>query len=145
MHIDSPAFEQHAPIPTRYTGDGEDLSPPLKIGGVPDGTKTLVLIVDDPDAPRGHFTHWVVWGIPPQKNSLEEGEKLSHQGVNGFGKVGWGGPSPPPGKAHRYIFTLYALDTALNLPSGSSLSLVEGAMEGHIVAKAQLTGIYQRR
>ncbi len=137
-------FENHAPIPAKYTADGQDVSPKIAIKGVPTEAKSLVLIVDDPDAPRGTFVHWVVWNIPPDTKELPEGFTLPTQGTNGFGVVGWRGPSPPAGKPHRYIFKLYALDIPLNLPKGSRKEQVEASMEGHIIAKAETMGTYQR-
>lgn len=144
MAIQSPAFEHHAPIPREYTGDSTDVSPPLRWSEVPVGTQALALIVDDPDAPSGHFFHWVVWNLPPDKSGTEKGEAPAHQGRNGFGTVGWRGPKPPPGRPHRYFFKLYALDMALQLPEGSTAPQVEAAMEGHILATAELIGTYQR-
>jgi Raf kinase inhibitor-like YbhB/YbcL family protein len=146
MKISSPAFENNSKIPEKYTCDGENINPPLKIEGVPKEAKSLVLIVDDPDAPMGTFLHWLVWNIPPEtnligENSLPEG---AVQGKNDFGKENYGGPCPPFG-THRYFFKLYALDKILDLPAGSSLKEIEKAMEGHILDQAQLIGLYQRR
>lgn len=149
MIIES-VFESQQPIPAKYTCDGENLSPPLKFLGIPTGTKSLVLIVDDPDAPRGTFDHWIVWNISPNLTKIEEGapefKKVSPtpmQGVNGFRKSYYQGPCPPPGKAHHYHFKLYALRSELNLPEGSSKQDVEKAMESFIIEKAELIGTYQ--
>jgi Raf kinase inhibitor-like YbhB/YbcL family protein len=144
MIIESPAFEQHQMIPKKYTCEGEDLSPPLKFIDIPHEALSLVLIMDDPDAPMGTFDHWIAWNIPPKTPDLPEGATLPFEGKNGFGNRGYGGPCPPRGKPHRYFFKLYALNTKLNLPSGSSKSAVESTMKGHILEEASLVGTYQR-
>lgn len=147
MKIASPAFEQQGRIPKKHTGEGENLSPPLEISEIPAGTTALALIVDDPDAPRGTFDHWIAWNIPPQTQRLPEGAAGAiemREGRNGFDKEGYSGPYPPRGPAHRYFFKLYALDTPLSLLSGSGKREVEEAMEGHILATCQLIGTYQR-
>lgn len=144
MHLESPAFELNQMIPKRYTCEGENLSPPLKFGELPNGTKSLVLIVDDPDAPMGTFDHWVAWNIPGNLHELKEGAKLAEEGTNGFGEKGYKGPCPPKGKPHRYFFTLFALDRELDLPLGSSKAAVKNAMKGHILGTAQTIGLYQR-
>lgn len=145
MYLDSPAFEDHQSIPRKYTCDGEDVSPPLTFQELPPGARSLVLIVDDPDAPSGTFDHWIVWNLPPDTATLHEGARVPRQGKNHFGEQRYRGPCPPPGKPHRYFFKLYALDTLINLPAGSSKQSVEEAMEGHILGKAELVGTYQRR
>lgn len=145
MNIETVAFEQGKPIPEKFTCQGEDVSPEFTLRDVPSNSKSLVLIMDDPDAPSGTFDHWIAWNIPPDTKKLKEGVALAEQGKNHFGNLGYGGPCPPPGKPHRYFFKLYALDTLLNLPSGSSKKQVEKAMEGHIIGKAELMGTYQRR
>lgn len=149
MFIES-VFESQQSIPAKYTCDGENVSPPLKFLQIPSEAKTLVLIVDDPDAPRGTFDHWVVWNLPPHLKGLSEGAKElekfsppSQQGVNGFNKFDYQGPCPPVGKPHHYHFKLYALDTQLTLKAGSSKKEVEHAMQGHIIEQAELVGIYQ--
>ncbi len=156
MELTSPAFEDGQTIPTQYTGEGKDLSPALKWEGVPEGTKELALICEDPDAPRETpWVHWVIYSIPkvagglpaavPQKEQLPEG-KL--QGVNSFGdgQLGYGGPMPPEGHGpHRYIFTLYALDSKLDLKAGLSKDELLEAIEGHVLAETSLTGIYERK
>jgi Raf kinase inhibitor-like YbhB/YbcL family protein len=146
MKISSPAFENNSKIPEKYTCDGENINPPLKIEGVPKEAKSLVLSVDDPDAPMGTFLHWLVWNIPPETNFIEENSlpEGAVQGKNDFGKENYGGPCPPFG-THRYFFKLYALDKILNLPTGSNLKEVEKEMEGHILDKAQLIGLYQKK
>jgi hypothetical protein len=146
----SPAFAQGQPIPQRYTCDGEDVSPPLAWEGAPQAA-AFVLIVDDPDAPMGTFTHWVLYNIPGQLTSLPEGlakeGRLSQgmlQGRNDFGRLGYGGPCPPRGPAHRYYFRLYALHAPLDLPPGANKAQVLKAMEGHVLAWAELMGTYGR-
>jgi Raf kinase inhibitor-like YbhB/YbcL family protein len=146
MKITSTAFTFNQEIPEKYTCQGEDLSPPLKFEDIPKGAKSLALIVDDPDAPSGTFDHWIVWNIPPEKNLFEEGiSSLPHQGRNHFGEMNYKGPCPPKGNAHRYFFKLYALDVMLNLPKGVSKQELEEAMEGHLLGKAELIGLYQRK
>ena len=145
MKITSSAFQEGGNIPSKFTCDGSDTSPPLQITGVPSGAKTLVLIADDPDAPGGLFTHWLVWNIPPQTNSIAEGTapKGVH-GTNDFGKSGYKGPCPPPG-THRYSFKIFALDRELDLRSGAKRSQVEVAIKGHVVAQGELVGRYSRK
>jgi Raf kinase inhibitor-like YbhB/YbcL family protein len=144
MQIESPAFELNQTIPRRHTCEGENVSPPLKFTELPSGTKSLVLIVDDPDAPSGTFDHWIAWNIPGNVQELKEGAKVAEEGTNGFGETGYKGPCPPKGKPHRYFFTLYALDSELDLPSGSSKMAVKNAMNGHILGNAHTVGLYQR-
>jgi len=144
MKIESSAFNHNQPIPKKYTCSGANISPPLTFSDIPQGTQTLALIVDDPDAPVGTFDHWIVWNISGDTKELKEDIDLPHQGTNGYREVKYKGPCPPPGKSHRYFFKLYALDAKLNLPDGSSKSQLESAMEGHIVAKAELIGTFQR-
>ena len=143
-------FESHQTIPAKYTCDGENISPPLNFLQVPAGTKSFVLIMDDPDAPHGTFDHWIVWNLPPKLREISEGaEELSkllpppNFGMNGFKKPSYQGPCPPSGKPHHYHFKLYALNVQLLLPDGSSKKDVEGAMKGHILDQAELVGIYQ--
>lgn len=145
MKIESIAFSNGQSIPIQYTCQGADISPPLRISFIPTGAKSLALIVEDPDAPRGTFDHWIGWNLEPRENSLEEGSTLPVEGTNGYGKIGYKGPCPPAGKAHRYFFKLYALDTTLDLPPGASKKELEQAMDGHILQKAELIGTYQRR
>ena len=143
--ISSSAFSEGDEIPRKHTCDGEDLSPPLYWSGSPDGTQSLVLITDDPDAPGGTFVHWVLYNIPPNTTLLAEGVSgVGTQGVNGFGRSGYGGPCPPKGPAHRYFFKLYALDTSLDLQSSAGKAEVEMAMQGHVLAQGQLVGTYKR-
>lgn len=151
IELASPAFQPGAPIPKPYTGDGVDHSPPLRWAMPPSGTKSLALICDDPDAPRGIWVHWVLFNLPAQSRELAEGyptketlESGTKQGKNDFGKVGYGGPAPPKGKPHRYYFKLYALDTTVDLPAGATKAQLEKAMRGHILAEGQLMGTYGR-
>ena len=145
MKITSSAFQDGGNIPSKFTCDGSDTSPPMQITSVPAEAKTLVLIADDPDAPSGLFTHWLVWNIPPQTNSIAEASapKGVH-GTNDFGKSGYGGPCPPPG-THRYSFKAFALDRELALPSGAKRGQVDAAMKGHVIAQGELMGRYARK
>jgi Raf kinase inhibitor-like YbhB/YbcL family protein len=144
MKITSSAFHEGGNIPSKFTCDGSDTSPPLQITGVPSEAKSLVLIADDPDAPSGLFTHWLVWNIPPQTNSIAEGgaPKGVH-GTNDFGKSGYKGPCPPPG-THRYSFKIFALDRELDLRALAKRSQVDAAMKGHVIAQGELVGRYAR-
>lgn len=144
MKISSSAFVHGKPIPSKYTCSGSDVSPPLAISDVPEGTQSLALIMDDPDAPMGTFVHWVAWNIPSNTKELSEGGKVPNQGKNDFKNNRYGGPCPPPGKPHRYFFKLYALDTKISLPEGASKKQLESAIEGHILEKAELVGTFQR-
>lgn len=150
MELTSPAFAPGHAIPPAHTCDGADASPPLAWSGVPEAAKTLALIVDDPDAPRGSWLHWTLWDLPPRPHQLAGGvpphkvlPSLARQGVNDFGNLGWGGPCPPAG-THRYVFRLYALDAPLALAAGASRRELEAAMQGHVLAQAELMGTYHR-
>ena len=147
----SSAFQEGDKIPAKYTCEGQDVSPPLAWSEPPAGTRSLALIVDDPDAPGGVFTHWLLFNIPPDSRELPEAvpaqaelDSGALQGKTDFGRTGYGGPCPPPGRPHRYQFTLYALDQPLDLEGGASKKQLLSAMEGHILAQGQLTGTYQR-
>jgi Raf kinase inhibitor-like YbhB/YbcL family protein len=151
MQIQSTAFGEGDTIPKRHTCDGEDVSPQLSWSGVPDGAKSLVMICDDPDAPIGMWVHWVLFGIAPDTSELAEdvpdGENVlggAVHGRNDFGNLGYGGPCPPPGPAHRYFFKLYAVDIEVVLPAGATKAEVISATEGHILAEGQLMGRYGR-
>jgi Raf kinase inhibitor-like YbhB/YbcL family protein len=151
MEIFTSAFRHGDEIPPKYTCDGEDVSPSLEWAGVPAGARSLALIVDDPDAPRGRFVHWLIWGIAASEKGLTEGAGLAtpntagaRQGRNDFGKLGYGGPCPPGG-THRYQFTLYALDADLDVPAGAGVHEVEKVMAAHVLERAQLMGRYARR
>jgi len=150
----SSAFENNGKIPSRYTCDGSNVSPPLAFSGVPEGTKSLALIMDDPDVPKalrpdGVFVHWVVFNMPPETREIKEGEPAPGiAGVNGAGANAYTGPCPPPQyepSEHRYIFRLYALDTPLALPDGATKGEVLSAMEGHTLGVAELIGRYSRK
>ncbi len=152
MRISSSAFEEGAEIPTRFTCDGEDVSPPLAISGVPENARTLALIVDDPDAPGGTFVHWLLWNLPPGVRELPEdvppddvvtGLGDARHGITDFKRVGYGGPCPPD-RRHTYRFMLYALDTALDLEAGANRKTLDDAMKGHIIAEAILRATYDR-
>lgn len=141
--VKSPAFENNKLIPVKYTCDGADVNPPLAIEDAPEETKTLVLIVDDPDCTTGTFDHWVVWNIPPTTCKIEENTVPGTEGVSTFRKHAYGGPCPPYG-THRYFFKVYALDTQLDLESNSTKRDVEKAMKGHVLAEGELIGLYRR-
>jgi Raf kinase inhibitor-like YbhB/YbcL family protein len=152
MELTSTAFQEGAAIPKVNTGDGKDSSPPLRWSGAPGTTQSSALICEDPDAPRKEpWVHWVLFNLPAATQELPEGTPASatlangaKQGKNDFGKIGYGGPAPPPGKPHRYYFKLYALDTMLDLKEGATKQELERAMKGHILASGQLMGKYGR-
>jgi Raf kinase inhibitor-like YbhB/YbcL family protein len=151
LSLSSTAFEEEDEIPVTYTCDGQDISPPLVWGDPPQITEVFALIVDDPDAPGGVFTHWVLFNLPATFRQLGEGipaqEQLevgTLQGKNDFGSIGYGGPCPPHGRAHRYRFTIYALDQSVDLKPGASKKQLLDAMKGHILAQGQLIGTYRR-
>ncbi len=145
MNLTSPAFEDKGTIPIKYTCDGEDISPPLMISGIPNGTDSLALILDDPDAPMGTWDHWLLWDFDPvdriDANTTPQGAVL---GMNSFKRLSYGGPCPPD-REHRYFFHLYALDMKIQLPEGSSKGALLKAMRGHILAEAELMGRYDRK
>jgi len=143
MRISSPAFEPNTFIPVQFSCQGKGVNPPLIIEGAPGETKSLALIVDDPDAPGGDFVHWVVYNAPVI-NRVEENEVFGKPGINSLGKLGYVGPCPPSG-THRYFFKIYALDTLLNLNAGINKADLESAMAGHILDQAQLVGLYQKQ
>ncbi len=151
LDLQSDAFEHGRPIPVRHTADGSDVSPPLRWRGLPEGTASLALICEDPDAPRGTWVHWVLYDLPPTVASLSEGiaalestpEGATH-GRNDFGRLGYGGPAPPSG-THRYFFRLFALDRRLGLAPGATAQALRRAMDGHILAEAERMGTYSRR
>ncbi len=154
LTLRSSAFDNGQTIPTRHTGDGENLSPPLRWSDVPEQTKELAVIADDPDAPPHTWVHWVIYQIPPTADGLGEGIKPNPrpaspngtaQGVNDFGNIGYGGPMPPRGHGpHHYHFKLYALDRETDLGPGATKKDLLKEIEGHILAKGELVGIYQR-
>lgn len=144
--INSSVFKNNEYLPKRYAGDGDNISPPLKFENVPKGTKSFVLIVDDPDAPMGTFNHWVVFNIPAKTKEFKEGKVPagSIEGSNTAGEAAYHGPYPPPGKPHHYIFKIYALNAVLSLEAGSTKGEVEEAIGGHVLAHCILTGMYKR-
>ena len=151
LQISSTAFSAGETIPKKFTCDGPDVSPQLKWNDPPANTQSFSLIMDDPDAPGGTWVHWVLYDLPANARELPEGvakqEQLpngARQGRNDFGKIGYGGPCPPPGKPHRYFFKLYALDAKLGLKAGATKADVEHAMKGHVLAQAELIGKYGR-
>ena len=150
--IRSAGFADGQPIPEKYTCDGKDVSPSLSWDNAPNGTKSFVLICDDPDAPAGTWVHWVMYDLSAATRELPEAipakeEVLSgaRQGTNDFKRIGYGGPCPPKGNAHRYYFKLYALDSVLNLKPGATKGDVESAMKGHVVGEGKIMGTYKRK
>jgi Raf kinase inhibitor-like YbhB/YbcL family protein len=143
LSIKSPAFEHGKLIPKKYSCDGQDINPPLTIEGIPKEAKTLVLAVDDPDAPSGTFDHWIVWNIPASASKIGENTVPGTEGMNSARQQGYMGPCPPSG-THRYFFKVYALDAELSLGASSRKKDVEKAMQGHILAKGELVGLYRR-
>jgi len=145
MKITSSAFHEGGNVPSKFTCEGSDTSPPLQITGIPSQAKSLVLIADDPDAPSGLFTHWLIWNIPPQTTSISEGNApRGVHGTNDFGKSGYKGPCPPSG-THMYSFKVFALDRELDLHGGSKRSQLDAAMKGHVIAQGELVGRYARK
>jgi Raf kinase inhibitor-like YbhB/YbcL family protein len=151
LELRSSAFSEGSRIPSKYTCDGKDASPPLSWTGIPAGGKSLALTCDDPDAPAGLWVHWVVFDLPPSATGLPEGVAATpeisgggRQGKNDFRKIGYGGPCPPSG-THRYVFTLYAVDSTLGLPAGATRQDLLAAIKNHTLGEATLTGTYSRR
>jgi Raf kinase inhibitor-like YbhB/YbcL family protein len=149
--LKSPAFANGGEISRKYTCDGVDLSPALNWNDVPAGTHSLALIADDPDAPAGTWTHWIIWNISAQTTGLPEGvpkievlDSGARQGKNDFKRIGYGGPCPPPGRPHRYFFKLYALDATLNVKAGANRRELEAAMKRHVLSETELMGTYRR-
>lgn len=145
MIIASPSFQHNGFIPSKYTCDGDNVNPPLEVKDVPQGTKSLVLIIDDPDAPMGTWVHWIVWNIDSKATQIPEHSVPTQaaEGQTSFGRPGYGGPCPPSG-THRYFFKLYALNTILNLSPQTDKIALEKAMKGHILDKTELIGLYSR-
>lgn len=154
MEITSSAFQEGEAIPRKYTGEGADISPPLKLADVPDDAEALALIVDDPDAPSKTWVHWLIWNIPADRKAIPEDvpqeEEVpvlagARQGINDFDEIGYGGPMPPPGHGtHHYRFTAHALSDSVGLEPGSDRAALEDAIEGKSLAMARLTGTYER-
>ena len=150
IKITSSAFEPGGMIPVQYTCDGQDVSPPLSWGDVPEGTASIAVICDDPDAPMGTWVHWVLFDLPPETRGLPENipaednlDMAGTHGTNDFRRLGYGGPCPPGG-THRYFFKIYALDKQMDIPAGSTKAQLLKAMEGHILAEGELMGRYKR-
>jgi Raf kinase inhibitor-like YbhB/YbcL family protein len=147
FQLTSTAFHAGQTIPKRHTGDGDDLSPPLKWTDPPAGTKSLALICDDPDAPRGTWTHWIALNIPADWRELAEGVQFPSeviQTTTDFGTPGYGGPAPPPGMPHRYFFRLYALNRPVDLDADASIKQVHAAIQANAIGMAELMGMYGR-
>src|SRR6185503_10032069 len=142
LKLISTVFSHNGHIPPLYTCEGKNINPPLKVENIPDGTKTLALIVEDPDAPRGVFTHWIMWNISPNE-AIAENSNPGISGTNSFGKTGYGGPCPPSGE-HRYFFRAFVLDIELDLSTSSKKEDLLDAMKGHILGSAELMGVYQK-
>jgi len=140
--VKSPAFENNKLMPKKYARDGEDMNPPLTIEGTPERTKSLALIVEDPDAPAGLWIHWVVWNIPPT-NEIKENSVPGTEGLNTNKKRSYHGPYPPSG-THRYFFKVFALDTKLNISGLAETEVLENAMQSHVIAQGELIGLYRR-
>jgi Raf kinase inhibitor-like YbhB/YbcL family protein len=152
LQLTSSVFRQGEAIPSKYTCDGANVSPPLEWSEPPAGTKAFALIADDPDAPGGTWVHWVLYNVPAMARVLREDvskdadfPKGVLEGMNDFQKSGYGGPCPPAGSSHRYFFRLYALDIALSLPMGAKRQAVDSAMKGHVLGQAELIGSYRRQ
>ena len=143
LKVYSTVFSHNGHIPPEYTCDGKDINPPIEVDNIPAGTKTLALIMEDPDAPRGVFDHWLMWNISPNE-AIAEQTNPGITGTNDFGKTGYGGPCPPSG-VHRYFFKIFALDVHLDLPAGSDKATLLHAMEDHILGQGEIVGLYQRK
>jgi Raf kinase inhibitor-like YbhB/YbcL family protein len=151
LRLTSPAFTEGGPIPPEFSCEGENRSPPLAWSGVPVASRSFALVVDDPDAPRGTWVHWLLWNLPADAVELAAGVPTlpelpsgARQGLNGGGDLGYQGPCPPPGGPHRYFFRLHALGTLLNLAPGVNRPDLERALEDHVLARAVLMGTFQR-
>jgi len=150
--VTSTAFTPGKPIPVKYTGQGENISPDLFWRDTPDGVVSFALVCDDPDAPAGTWVHWTIWNIPATSRGLAQGVPAnaslsdgSVQGITSAGTSGYHGPMPPRGNAHRYYFRIYALDTVLSLPASANRTQLDAAMRGHVLSQGQLMGTYQRQ
>ena len=146
MKISSAAFENNSLIPSKYTCEGQEINPPLEFRDIPEDTKSLVLIVDDPDAPMKTWIHWTIWNIDAKTTQIRENScpKGAVEGITSFGRTGYGGPCPPSG-THRYFFKLFALDKMLDLSPNSYIRDIESTIEGHIIQKAELIGLYKKK
>ncbi len=143
LAVQSVAFANNGHIPSKYTCEGEDINPPIEINDIPGETKSLAIIVEDPDAPGGVFTHWLLWNISPVED-IAENTNQGVSGINDFGKTGYGGPCPPSG-SHHYYFKIYALDKELNITAGENKNALLEAMNGHILATGELMGRYKKK
>lgn len=143
LDVRSLAFSHGGHIPPQYSCEGQDTNPPIDVRNYPENTKTLVIITEDPDAPSGVFTHWLVWNIAPNE-PIAEGSVPGISGTNSFGKTGYGGPCPPSG-THRYFIRVYALDTELALQEGADKQALEEAMKGHVIAQGELMGLFTKK
>ena len=146
MKISSAAFENNSFIPSKYTCEGQEINPPLEFRDVPEDTKSLALIVDDPDAPMKTWVHWTIWNIDAKTTQILQNScpKGAVEGITSFGRTGYGGPCPPSG-THRYFFKLFALDKMLDLSPNSYARDIESTIEGHIIRKAELIGLYKKK
>ena len=151
IKVSSDAFESGEQIPVEYTCKGSNVSPPLSWSDVPQGTKSIAIIMEDPDAPGGLFTHWILYNVPPEHRDLHSAVKKSpvlqdgsRHGLNNFGKMEYGGPCPPPGNPHRYFIRVSALDTTLTLRAPVTRKVIDDAMAGHVLAKGELMGKFRR-
>jgi Raf kinase inhibitor-like YbhB/YbcL family protein len=145
FRVASSAFHDGEPIPSRHSCEGEDRSPPLTWEDAPQAARSLALILDDPDAPSGTYTHWVAWGLDPASGGIGEGEPAPREGRNSFGETGYRGPCPPPGDGpHRYYFRLFALDSEPELAPGAGRDELEAAIQGRVLDSAELMGTYER-
>lgn len=146
MKITSPVFENNQSIPAKYTCDGENIHPPIAFHDVPEATRSLVLLLEDPDAPKGTFTHWVLYNIPPEQREIIEDAlpDIAEEGLNSLGKKGYVGPCPPSG-THHYVFTLYALDIPLAIDGDPDVEIIKRYMKGHNIKEAKLIGLYQKK
>jgi len=146
VSLTSAAFQPGQSIPARYTCDGENVSPPLNWSEPPPGTRSFALVVDDPDAPSGTFHHWGAYNVPASTRAIAEGQAVGSQAINDFGKLGYGGPCPPPGHVpHRYRFKLFALDGDLSLPVNAKVTDVEAQAKNHLLGRGEIVGTYERR
>jgi Raf kinase inhibitor-like YbhB/YbcL family protein len=146
LQVSSPAFAPGSDIPRKHTCDGQDAPPPLDWSGIPNGAKSVAIICEDPDAPSGTFTHWVLYNLPASADGIPEHAKIGTSGVNSFGRIGYGGPCPPrKDPAHHYHFHVYALDVESLGGPGLSREDVSRAMRGHLLAEGELVGTYRRR
>jgi len=141
--VQSMAFANNGHIPPKYTCEGENVNPPLEISDIPEDTKSLALIMEDPDAPGGDFTHWLIWNVSPSEE-ISENSNQGISGMNDFGKTGYGGPCPPSG-VHHYYFKIYALDKELNISAGESKAALLEGMNGHILATGELMGRFKKK